>query len=307
MSLSPWKSDYPLAPDAAAKIIAGCFPDVDATTPRFIGSGWHFDVLLTSDSWVFRFPRHGWCATLFDAEARAHRLVAGRLPAHVTVPRVELVGPPTLGYPYKFAGHRFISGVQADALPNELLPRVAREIATTLGGLHSIPTIAARAVGIAEYDANADGPQEWFEHGVAAAKQLTGIDPVVDRAVHWLNQLTRSTQPEGGPLHLTHGDFSPENILVNPTTGALTGILDWSDTTLGDAARDLVFLATWQGWPFVEQVLGHYPHCVDSEFRTRLRSMAQMLSTVHLAYAHEAGWDLAPHIRSVRNVFGPTQ
>ena len=305
MSISPWKPDYPLTPATAAGIIATRFPDIDAEALRALGSGWHFDVFLTTDDWVFRFPRHGWCADLFDAEASAHRLVAGRLPSNISVPRVERVGAPALGYPYRFAGHRFISGVPADSVPASLFPAVGREIATLLGALHSIPESAARAAGIRESDPNEEGAREWVEHGVAVVQQLKGIDPVVDRAATWLSEIPLSAEPWGGRLQPVHGDLSTENILVNPNAGTLTGILDWTGMTLGDAARDFVFVAAWQGWPFVEQVLMHYPLRVDDRFRTRLRTMSQTLATIHLAYAYEAGSDLTPHVQAVRNVFAP--
>ncbi|KAH6634521.1 hypothetical protein B0J18DRAFT_22484 [Chaetomium sp. MPI-SDFR-AT-0129] len=34
---------------------------------------------------------------------------------------------------------------------------------------------------------------------------------------------------EDYPLVLTHGDFSERNILANPTTGEITGIIDWAE------------------------------------------------------------------------------
>ena len=74
---------------------------------------------------------------------------------------------------------------------------------------------------------------------------------------------------------------------------------------LSDAARDFVFLVTWRGWRFAEDVLRVYPRAVDKEFRARLRYMAQLLSVIWLAFAHEQGADLAKHIQAVHNAFAP--
>lgn len=303
MSSLPWERDHALTHETAAGIIAACFPSIDSSELQPIGSGWEFDAFLTSDGWVFRFPRRAESATLFESERRVLELVAPALPAHVAVPRTERKGPPTLGFPYPIAGHRFIPGIPVDAVPTQFLPSIAREIAAVLGAIHSIPEHRARAEGILEMDVNEEGRHEWGKRGIAAAERLHGLDPVVDQALRWLSEEALLPMVPGGPLCLIHHDLSPEHILVNPTTGALSGVLDWTDAILGDAARDLVFLATWQGWPFVELVLRNYPRTVDGEFPQRLRSMARSLSLMWLAFAHEQGSDLTSHIQAVRNVF----
>lgn len=289
----------------AATIIATCFPAIDAASLRHLGSGWEFDAFSTADGWVFRFPRRAECADVFEAEARVHRLVAEVLPTHVAVPRVEHIGPPTLEFPYRFAGHRFIPGTPAHDVAEHLLPTVAQEIARVLGALHSIPESHARAAGVAELDPNEDGRREWLERGVATARQLRGLDPTVDQALTWLTRVRLDSRPWSGPLQFIHHDMSSDHLIVDPATGRLTGILDWTDAILGDAARDFVFLATWEGWHLVEQVLGSYPRPVDPKFRTRLQFMARLLSTIWLADAYEQGCDLTNHIQMVRNVFAP--
>jgi aminoglycoside phosphotransferase (APT) family kinase protein len=61
-----------------------------------------------------------------------------------------------------------------------------------------------------------------------------------------------------GPLRFIHHDLSPERLVVDSKTGRLAGILDWTDSILGDSARDFVFLVTWRGWDFTEEVLHSY-------------------------------------------------
>jgi aminoglycoside phosphotransferase (APT) family kinase protein len=303
MSSLPWEPDRPLTREVAATLIAACFPAIASAGLQPLDSGWEFDAFLTTDGWVFRFPRRAESANLFGSEARVHRLVAPVLPSHVAVPQVELMGSPMFGFPYPFAGHRFIAGIPADAIAQHLLPTVARQIATVLGALHSVPEHRARQAGVREMDVNDEGRREWLEHGFTAASRLRGLDPVVDQAVTWLSQVSLPGMRMDGPLHLIHHDLSPEHVVVDATTGVVNGVLDWTDAILGDAARDFVFLATWQGWRFVEQVLDDYPRTVDREFRTRLRSMAQLLSLMWLVYAQEQGSDMATHIQSVRNAF----
>jgi aminoglycoside phosphotransferase (APT) family kinase protein len=46
----------------------------------------------------------------------------------------------------------------------------------------------------------------------------------------------------GGPLVFSHNDLGIEHVLINSSTGALTGIIDWSDAALVDPAYDFGLL-----------------------------------------------------------------
>ena len=287
--------------ETAATALDALFPDVQAAELRYLGSGTLYDVFLTGDGWAFRFPRWNWSGDLFQPEATVHKFVAQRIPARIRVPRVELLAPPSAHFPYPIAGHRYIPGVGAEELDDELLPTFAREIATLLDALHSTPTPVARAAGIHEFFMD-EGRFAWLENGVNHLVKLRGLDPVLDRALDWLKAALSGPRFDA-PLHLIHGGLESRHALVDPSTGSLQGVIDWTDTHLGDAARDFVFLVTWKGWPFAEEVLDLYPRAVDRDFRARLRVMAQLLSLMELAYASAENQELTRHIREVHNAF----
>jgi aminoglycoside phosphotransferase (APT) family kinase protein len=303
MSSPPWAPDRPLTRETASEVIRACFPTIAARGLEHLGSGWEFDAYLTADRWVFRFPRRAHCADLFEPEARVHRLVSQVLPPRVAVPRVELVGGPAPGFPYRFAGHRMIRGVAADAVAPDLLPTLAREIGAALGAIHSIPEAEARAAGVRETEEDDVGRKEWLERGFEAASELRGLDPAVDRALGGVRRVSPPLARFEGPLRLIHQDLEPDHLIVDPATGRLAGILDWTDAAVGDPARDFVFLVTWRGWRFAEEVLRSYPHAVDHGFRERLRVMARLLSIMWLALAHEQRSGVAKHVEWVRNAF----
>ena len=294
-----------IALERTGAMITACFPTVNSHGLKHLGSGWEFAAYVTTDGWVFRFPHSDSAASLFESEQRVHRLVSTVLPKRIAIPHVELVGRQPNEYPYDFAGHRFIAGVAADAVDSALMPTLATDIAAALGALHSIPETVARDAGIVEMDLDDIGRKEWLERGFAAASKLIGLDPVVDQAVTWLKQVSLPFTQFNGPLRVIHQDLSPEHLIVDPTTGHLVGILDWTDTILGDAARDFVFLVTWQGWAFAENVLRSYPHAIDPDFRERLGFMARLLSVMWLAMAYERGSDVAKLVGWVRNAFAP--
>jgi hypothetical protein len=105
------------------------------------------------------------------------------------------------------------------------------------------------------------------------------------------------------PLQLVHCGLEARHILVNPSTGSIQGVIDWTDTHLGDPAGDFRFLVTWKGWQFAEEVLRLYPGAIDRSFRDRLRFMAQLMSLMGLGHTSAENGDLVRCIREVHNAF----
>jgi aminoglycoside phosphotransferase (APT) family kinase protein len=228
---------------------------------------------------------------LFEAERGVHRLVSRFLPTRTGIPHVELRGKPAAGFPYEIAAHRYIPGIPIDEVDGRFASIMAQEIGTALGALHSIPEQAARDAGVAAREAAPDRSGNWFKHGLSVVTRLNDRDPIIDSAVAWAREASVLNVEFSGPLRFIHQDLSPEHVLADPQTGQITGILDWTDAMLGDAARDFVFLVGWRGWPFVEEVLLHYPP-VDEGFRDRLRFMSRLLTPVWLGYAYERGTEI---------------
>jgi aminoglycoside phosphotransferase (APT) family kinase protein len=184
------------------------------------------------------------------------------------------------------------------------MPALARGIGAALESIHSIPEDTARAAGIVEPDLDEKGRKEWLERGLDLASGLRGLEPAIDSTLTWMLQLSLPPPIHNGPLRLIHHDLSPKHVLVDAQTGELTGILDWTDAALGDAARDFVFLVTWRGWEFAEEVMCNYRLPLDKEFRERLSFMARFLSVIWLGEAQAQGTDVARHIEWVRNASG---
>jgi aminoglycoside phosphotransferase (APT) family kinase protein len=74
--------------------------------------------------------------------------------------------------------------------------------------------------------------------------------------------------PRPDRLTIVHGDFWHENILIDPETREVTGVLDWEGVTVGDPAQDLVTLR-YLGDGIAAEVLERYLRLVP-EARTAL-------------------------------------
>jgi aminoglycoside phosphotransferase (APT) family kinase protein len=303
LSSPPWEADRLLTLEGARAIIGASFPEVDLQRLEYLGSGWEFDAYLTADSWVFRFPRRAWCERLFESERLVHELVSPVLRPSVAIPNVELMGEPNQGFPYRFAGHRFICGVPADQVNPSVDPTLAKGIGRALAAIHSIPEADARAAGVVELDMEEEGRLEWLQRGLEYASGLRGIDPTIDPALDWAGRVSLPSPHYEGQLRFIHHDLSPEHLIVDPDTGELAGILDWTDAILGDPARDLAALVACRGWSFAEAVLRDYDAPVGAGFRERVSFMARLLTVIWLANAHVQGSDVAKHVEWVCNAF----
>jgi aminoglycoside phosphotransferase (APT) family kinase protein len=57
------------------------------------------------------------------------------------------------------------------------------------------------------------------------------------------------------PPVLLHADIKPEHLLHDPATGALTGLLDWGDASLGQSEFDLAIVRMFCGPRTLEGLL----------------------------------------------------
>lgn len=112
---------------------------------NYLGSGWEFDVYLTADGWVFRFPMRAEYSSVFKREKSVHALVEPVLALCVTIPRVQLLGVPGPDFPYPFAGHWLVPGLRAD----DPQAPVSHSLATEVGSsaLRRLPILTKALYG----------------------------------------------------------------------------------------------------------------------------------------------------------------
>lgn len=101
---------------------------------------------------------------------------------------------------------------------------------------------------------------------------------VADEAQRLLDEVDRAC--------LVHSDFNPKNLLVDATTGEITGLLDWEYAHAGTPYTDLGNLLRFERSPvFVDAVLGSYAmHVGDAPENTLdLARAADLWALVDLA------------------------
>ena len=195
-----------------------------------------------------------------ETDAAVLRLVRGLVP----VPEVLEVRParPELDQPGLLVTS-FLPGVRGDELLPTLDPDGLATVGTTLGGLVAdlggMPMLRSGPFVDPELrlgDFGVDGLPDYVEQRLPELGHLTpgeidGLREVALDAQALLDTVPRTC--------LVHSDLNPKNLLLDPGTLALTGVLDWEFAHSGHPFTDLGNLLRFdRDEPFAGAVLAAY-------------------------------------------------
>jgi aminoglycoside phosphotransferase (APT) family kinase protein len=216
------------------RLLARHLPDRRATSVALLGVGEDNAAFDVDGELVVR------CSTHPDPQERTRQVlrearlltaVAARSPLPVPVPRLTAAEDGCLA-------HARLPGRPLLDLSAEQRGRHAAAVGAALGGL-----LAAIAALPAEDVADLAGvddtpPGVWLDECRTLLPQLSPAIPA--RHLPAVRAFL-GTDPPGPPDHLafTHDDLGIEHVLVDPDTGRVTGVLDWTDAAITDPARDL--------------------------------------------------------------------
>ncbi|MFS8096656.1 macrolide 2'-phosphotransferase [Lentzea alba] len=186
-----------------------------------IDSGGDFLVLhaqdAAGDAWILRQPRREWALQRMGPERALLDLVADRVPVPVPRWRPDVAD---------VAVYRALPGASPDEPEEEYFEDVARFLAA----LHAIPLDEAALTGVQVR--TPDQIREIVALKIHRARTELGLSDVLWR--HWQAWLEDSTWPPHSVV--AHADMSPANTLVD--NGKLSGVIDWTDSLVGDPAAD---------------------------------------------------------------------
>lgn len=86
-------------------------------------------------------------------------------------------------------------------------------------------------------------------------------------------------------LVIVHGDFDITNILVDPKTFKLTGIVDFEESRIYDPAVDFTFFD--QGNLFLKELLSSYQRKIDNGFKERMKFLYGRASLAYIEFGTE--------------------
>jgi aminoglycoside 2''-phosphotransferase len=280
--------------DRARRLIRELSP-LAADDVELLGAGADSAAFRVDTEWVARFPlvpdAQGTLATELALlpEIAPHLPVPAPYPEHVAERDGRLV----------FAAYRALEGEPlSDAALGALAPaaraRALDELAAVLDAIHRFPVQSARAAGV-ELELLKGGyhaAQATLEH------ELSGLlEPFELAAIARRRRAFEAVQPPSEPV-LLHADIKPEHLLHDPASGALTGLLDWGDVSLGHRDFDLAIVGAFCGPRTLRGLLDR----LDAGGAERARASVPFLLTVR--WLQDALFDMArgdePDLRVLR-------
>jgi len=255
---------------SARKLIEKCFPQLRIRHSKQIVTGWENLVLEVNREYVFRFPKYR------ETEKRLRNEIAflPTLRRHLStqVPDYEFIWKGGRNYPRWFGGYRKISGVTVQSRPfrEEWTKPLAAQIASFLKELHKV-----RFRGNPFRDIQRYSSEEWFRSLRLQHRKVRRIVyPLLGSGLRarsedfWQSLLSEFRDATFEPI-LIHGDLGTENILFDPASVRLTGILDWGYMQISDSALEFAHLFMHKS-ELGEEVLRRYG-TEGSNFKRRVQ------------------------------------
>jgi aminoglycoside 2''-phosphotransferase len=250
--------------------IAEQYPDFAVESARILNEAGQFnDVLLVNEEFVFRFPRYGEGIRSLQTEVVILRYIAGRVPLAVPDPLYVNADAQAVGR--AFMGYRMIPGeilwreVVAGLRDMRLLRDMAVQLAGFLHDLHHLPftslglDLPVQDTGHVWAQMYADFRQHLFPFMRPDARAWVND--------HFETYLSDPSMQAFEPS-LRHGDFGPSNLLYNPGTWRISGIIDFDSAGVGDPALDLAAVSCY-GDRFFQKFCEAYP--VEERMPARAR------------------------------------
>jgi aminoglycoside phosphotransferase (APT) family kinase protein len=261
----PWQAEFRLNAESVRALISSQCSPLEIRSVRYLGEGWDSAAYRINEEWVFRFPKRRERQAWLDSEIAVLGLLKDKR-FELSVPVPEFLGKAGTLYPCGFMGYRWLAGMQADRFDVRHVNRSesARLLGELLTTVHSIEAGEADVRGV-----------QFEELSLAEALEETVAmrDTVLPRlpadlhgaCLPFLEGACAVPEPTRSRRCLVHGDLVDEHILLNEA-GCVSGVIDWSDASIGDPSIDFGGLHAWLGEHFVREVLSHYCLPWDGSF-----------------------------------------
>lgn len=222
-------------------------------------AGQYNDLLIINDQLVFRFPKFEAGLVTLQFEVTLLNQIQDLFPLKIPNPeyvsrKMNTVGKAFMGY-QKINGEPLWHPLFQSIKDQQVLEKLAAQLAGFLWELHHIP--------LNQLDPNLsvkDLPDEW-QNMYDEIRSL--IFPKLSQesreaiSLHFESYLNQAADHPFEPA-LRHGDFGSGNILYDPQTQSIRGIIDFGSAGLGDPAVDIAAAMTF-GDSFFNYYYASYP------------------------------------------------
>jgi len=283
------------------ELLQACYPTLQVERCRPLGEGWDSVALLVNDQHVFRFAKRPDAAMRQARETELLTLLANRLP--LAIPRYTYTWTDPAWPGKRIVGYRLIAGEPLMLSRAEHRATQAARLGAFVSALHAVPVEEARRHGVVIRDAASlrEAYRGFFATVRANMLPLFTAQEQMAIVAFWSGYLEDDACFTFTPT-LVHRDLVPEHVLFDPTTGHLTGVIDWGDAGIDDPAVDFAGIRRRLGAEFARQTLAAYRHALDATVLRRMDFYAGMepFHKIQFAQLHSDAAHLAHGVEWAR-------
>ncbi len=282
--------------------IRQAFPELQIRAVELNEQGQNNDVLVVDGRWIFRFPRYAQALERLEIEAAILAAVEPYITLAIPVPVYLALEGREAGI--AFLGYRRIEGeplwretyraLEHALEPAATLDRLAGQLAGFLKELHGVPVAEVAAAAGTRHELPRDDTYEVCADLYQRMREKLfphmRSDACAWAADHFETFLGEATNFGYEPV-LKHSDFGTSNILFDPASGSIRGILDFGSAGLGDPAYDFAGLLSSYGEDFLRRCARVYPELAG--FLPRVRFYQGTFALVEALFGVEHGDEAA--------------
>ncbi|MFX1513836.1 MAG: phosphotransferase family protein [Promethearchaeota archaeon] len=268
------------------KLLREHFPKISNEEIRFFYHG-TYNVFEVKNKFIFRFPDRVFYGKkgfqLIQREQEVLDLLRPYLP--IEIPKYLYVSSDPEN-PY--AGYNKVPGQSLSRCFHRTTAHLKKSIAKKVGEILSV-LHSPEILHLFETKWKTDFTPEiyrqyWQDFFVEVQKTLHPL--FTSAQIEWVDQLFTDFLEIDENFHfvpvVTHKDFDISNILVDPDSFEVTGVIDFEETNIYDPAADLLFFD--EGQLFQNQVLKNYKGIQDSTLKERMKFLSKRSGLIYMKW-----------------------
>jgi aminoglycoside 2''-phosphotransferase len=237
------------------------YPDLAIDAVHLNQEGQYNHVLVVNDALIFRFAKVPPALQTLRRETAILKSIREHITLAIPDPIYHNLDTSTIGE--AFVGYPMIPGKPLwrdlfRMMDNpDILEAVARDLATFLRELHSIPVNEVIPIHLP----TEDGPDGWADMYRCVQDKLFPYMRYDARALvadHFESYLADPQAYAFEPV-LRHGDFGTGNLIYDPEARRMAGVIDFGAAGLGDGATDMAGLLASFGEAVLARCASYYP------------------------------------------------
>jgi len=253
----------------------GFFPDIEENDVKFLYHG-TYNVFEVKNRYIFRIPdkvfRNQKGVKLIQNELKMLQQVQNYV--SVTIPNILYI---SIDPDCPLMGYEKIDGIPLSKCYYKTSKReklqIAKEISIFLSELHSDEllneVIRNTLIDITfSCERYREKWEKYFEK-----IQVSLFNSMNSTQKRWITNLFNTFLNEKENFNfkytIIHGDFDTSNILIDPKSLKITGIVDFEESRIYDPAADFLFYD--EGNDFLKEILSNYKGEIDRSFENRMK------------------------------------